>query len=105
MATSVPATAIGSPPAGEHVAPAAPPSADGEAVAITCARATVTALSARTRMPRSWPSPSSVARSTTRKTARLSSQYARKPSVTRTAVSQLASSDQSPPTRSASWPA
>ena len=52
----------------------AAPSGEGEAVAITWASATVTALSARTRMPRSCPSPSSVARSTTRKTARLSSQ-------------------------------
>ena len=74
MATSVPATAMGSAPAGEHVAPPGPPSGEGEAAAITWASATVTALSARTRMPRSCPSPSSVARSTTRKTARLSSQ-------------------------------
>ena len=74
MATSVPATAIGSAPAGEQVAPPGPPAAEGEAATMTWARATVTALSARTRMPRSCASPSSVARSTTRKTARLSSQ-------------------------------
>ena len=74
MATRVPATAIGSAPAGEDVAAPGPPSGTGEAAAITWARATVTALSARTRMPRSCASPSSVARSTTRKTARLSSQ-------------------------------
>ena len=54
--------------------PARPSLGRGEAVAMTWARATVTALSARTRMPRSCASPSSVARSTTRKTARLSSQ-------------------------------
>ena len=65
---------MGSAPAGDHVEAPGPPSAEGEAAAITCASATVTALSARTRMPRRCPSPSSVARSTTRKTARLSSQ-------------------------------
>jgi hypothetical protein len=74
MATRVPATAMGSEPAGEAVSVPGGPSDEGEASVITWARATVTALRARTRMPRSWASPSSVARSTTRKTARLSSQ-------------------------------
>ena len=69
---------------------------------ITWARAMVTALRARTRMPRNWASPSSVARSTTRNTARLSSQYDKNASVTVSAVSQLASSDQSPTTSSES---
>ena len=71
---------------------------------MTRARVTVTALRARTRRPWNRRSPSTVVSSTTRKTARLRSQYSMKPSTTATAVSQLASSDQSPSTRPASTP-
>ena len=67
------------------------------------ASVTVTAFKARTRTPRMAASPSWVARSMTRKTDRLASQYVRNPSLTACAVSQLCSGDQSPSsTRSAS---
>ena len=73
----------------------------GPSCAISWARATVTALRARTRTPFSSATPSSVARSTTRNTARLASQNSMKPSLRVRAVSQLSSSDQSPCTRPA----
>ena len=62
MEMRVPATAIGSLPAGLAPAP------------MTRARVTVTAFRARTRSPWKRRSPSSVASSTTRKTDRFSSQ-------------------------------
>ncbi len=93
---SVAATAMASVPAGLR---------SGAPEAMTRARVTVTAFRARTRSPWNRRSPSSVASSTTRNTARFASQYAMNPSTTRRAVAQLASSDQSPSTSSARVPA